>query len=74
MKFSHKFSPLFNRFSTFDKNVNLPKANPEAENPFLDLPLAKYLDFFYDVSKNSEPLTPFEGPDLKKVTLPNSEV
>ena len=44
VKFSHKFSPLFNRFSTFDKNVYLPKANPEAENPFLDLPLAKYLD------------------------------
>ena len=66
VKFSHKFSPLFNRFSTFDKNVNLPKANPEAENPFLDLPLAKYLDFFYDVSKNSEHINTFRGARLKK--------
>jgi hypothetical protein len=31
VKFSHKIFPLFNRFSTFDKNVNLSKANPEAE-------------------------------------------
>jgi hypothetical protein len=65
VKISHKFSPLFNRFSTFDKNVNLSKANPEAENPFLDLPLAKYLDFFYDVSKNSEHINTFRGARLK---------
>ena len=72
VKFSHKFSPLFNRFSTFDKNVNLSKANPEAENPFLDLPLAKYLDFFTTYLKIASTLTPFEGLD-SKVTLPNSK-
>ena len=66
VKLSHKFFPLFNRFSTFHKKVNLSKANPEAENPFLDLPLAKYLDFFYDVSKNSEHINTFRGVRLKK--------
>jgi len=66
VKLSHKFSPLFNRFSTFDKNVNLSKANPEAEKPFLDLPLAKYLDFFYDVSKNSEHINTFRGAPTQK--------
>jgi len=65
VKFSHKIFPLFNRISIFDKNVNLSKANPEAERPFLDLPLAKYLDFFYDVSKNSEHINTFRGARLK---------
>jgi hypothetical protein len=66
VKFSHKLSPLFNRFSTFDKNVNLSKANPEAKFFFPScLPLAKYLDF-YDVSKNSEHIKTFREARLKK--------
>ena len=39
--FTRKF-PLFSTdIQTFDKNVNLSKANPEAENFFLAFPLAK---------------------------------
>ncbi len=71
VKLSHKIFPLFNRFSTFDKNVNLSKANPEAENFFLAFPSLKYLDF-YDVSKNSEHINTFEGLRLRRVTLPKS--
>ncbi len=59
------FPPLFNRFSTFDKNVNLSKTNPEAENFFLVSPSLKYLDF-YDVPKNSEHINTFRGARLKK--------
>ncbi len=66
VKFSHKFSPLFNRFSIFDKNVNLSKANPEAENFLSCLPLAKYLDFFNDVSQNSEHINTFRGAPTHK--------
>jgi hypothetical protein len=64
VKFSHKFSPLFNRFSTFDKNVNLSKANPEAENFLLAFPslntstLTTYL-------KIASTLRPFERLDSK---------
>jgi hypothetical protein len=63
--FTQKVSPLFNRFSIFDKNVNLSKANPEAEISFLPSPSLKYLDF-YDVSKNSEHINTFRGARLKK--------
>ncbi len=38
VKLSHKIFPLFNRFSTFVKNVNLSKANPEAKFFFLPSP------------------------------------
>jgi hypothetical protein len=58
VKFSHNLSPLFNRFSTFDTNVNLSKANPEAKYFLSCFPLAEYLDF-YDVSKNSEHIKTF---------------
>ncbi len=64
VKFSHKFSPLFKRFSTFDKNVNLSKANSEAENFLLAFPSLKYLDF-HDVSKNSEHIKTFREAWLK---------
>jgi hypothetical protein len=60
VKFSHKIFPLFNRFSTFDKNVNLSKANPEAENSFLVFPSLN-TSIFYDVSKNSEHTKTFRG-------------
>ena len=60
-----KISSLFNRFSIFDKNVNLSKANPEAENLFLAFPSLKYLDF-YDVSKNSEHINTFRGTPTHK--------
>ncbi len=63
--FHTKISPLFNRFSIFDKNVNLSKVNPEAENFFLVFPSLKYLDF-YDVSKNSEHINTFRGARLTK--------
>ncbi len=65
VKLSHKIFPLFNRFSTFDKNVNLSKTNPEAKKFLSCFPLAKYLDF-YDVSKNSEHINTFRGVRLKK--------
>jgi len=66
VKFSHKFSPLFNRFSTFDKNVNLSKNKPgSTENFFLVSPSLKYLDF-YDVSKNSEHINTFRGAPTQK--------
>jgi len=65
VKLSHKIFPLFNRFSIFDKNVNLSKANPEAENFFLVFPSLKYLDF-YDVSKNSEHINTFRGAPTHK--------
>ena len=42
------------------------KTNPEAEKIFSCFPLAKYLDFFYDVSKNSEHINTFRGTRLKK--------
>ena len=65
VKFSHKFSPLFNRFSIFDKNVNLSKNKPgSTENFFLVSPSLKYLDF-YDVPKNSEHINTFRGARLK---------
>jgi hypothetical protein len=72
VKFSHKISPLFNRFSIFDKNVNLSKANPEAENFFLVFPSLN-TSIFTTYLKIASTLTPFEGPD-SKVTLPNPEV
>jgi len=72
VNFSLKFSPLFNRFSTFDKNVNLSKANPEAENSFLAFPSLN-TSIFTTYPKIASTLTPFEGPD-SKVTLPNSKV
>jgi hypothetical protein len=65
VKFSHKLSPLFNRFSTFNKNVNLSKANPEAKNFLLAFPSLIYLDFFYDASKNSELIKTFREARLK---------
>ncbi len=65
VKLSHQIFPLFNRFSIFDKNVNLSKANPEAENFFFVFPSLKYLDF-YDVSKNSEHINTFRGARLRK--------
>ncbi len=64
VKRSHKIFPLFNRFSIFDKNVNLSKVNPEAENFFLAFPSLKYLDFT-TYPKIASTLTPFEGPDSK---------
>jgi len=67
VKFSHKLCPLFNRFSTFDKNVNLSKANPEAKFFFLAFPSLKYLDF-YDVSKNSEHIKTFSRGLTQKST------
>ncbi len=64
VKFSHKLSPLFNRFSTFDKNVNLSKSKPGSKKFLSCLPLAKYLDF-YDASKNSELIKTFREARLK---------
>jgi hypothetical protein len=73
VKFSHKFSPLFNRFSIFDKNVNLSKEiDPEAQKFFLAFPSLN-TSIFTTYSKIASTLTPFEGPDTK-VTLPNSKV
>jgi len=64
-KFTHKLPPLFNRFSTFNKNVNLSKAKPGSIEILSCFPLAKYLDF-YDVSKNSEHINIFRrGPTQK---------
>jgi hypothetical protein len=44
------------------------KTNPEAEKYFFSscFPLAKYLDFFYDVPENSEHINTFRGAWLKK--------
>ncbi len=64
VKLSHKIFPLFNRFSTFEKNVNLPKANPEAENFFLVFPSLN-TSVSYDVSKNSEHIKTFREAWLK---------
>ncbi len=63
-KISHKIFPLFDRFSTFDKNVNLSKANQEAENFFLAFPLLN-TSIFYDGSKNSEHIKTFREARLK---------
>ncbi len=74
--FHTNFSPLFNRFSTFDKNVNLSKANPEAKNFFLTFPSLNTLIFFFSSTnlKIASTLRPFERLDAK-VTLPkNTEV
>ncbi len=62
VKFSHKFSPLFNRFSTFDKNVNLSKkTNPEAQRHSFS-PSPRWIPrFFYDISKKSEHINTFQG-------------
>jgi hypothetical protein len=62
--FHTKIPPLFSQFSIFDKNVNLSKANPEAENFFLVFPSLKYLDFT-TYPKIASTSTPFEGPDSK---------
>ncbi len=63
--FHTKISPLFNRFSIFDKNVNLSKANPEAEkNSFLVFPSLN-TSIFTTYPKIASTLTPFEGPRLK---------
>ncbi len=63
--FHTKCSLFSTDFQTFDKNVNLSKTNPEAENFFLAFPSLKYLDF-YDVSKNSEHINTFlRGPTQK---------
>ena len=64
---SHKLSPLFNRFSTFDKNVNLSKTNPEAEKFFLVFPSLN-TSIFYDVSKNSENIKTFSKGLTQKST------
>ncbi len=71
VRFSHKIFPLFNRFSTFGKNVNLSKANPEAENFFLVSPSLN-TSTFTTYLKIASTLTPFKGLD-SKVTLPNSK-
>ncbi len=65
VKLSHKIFPLFNRFSTLDKNVNLSKTNPEAKKFFLVSPSLN-TSIFYDVSKNSEHINTFRGARLKK--------
>ena len=64
--FHTKISSLSNRFSTFDKNVNLSRINPEAENFFLAFPLAKIPRFFTTYLKIANTLTPFEGPRPRK--------
>ncbi len=71
--FHTNFPPLFNRFSIFDKNVNLSKTNPEAENFLLAFPSLNTSIFFTTYPKIASTLRPFEGLD-SKVTLPNSEV
>ncbi len=68
VKFSHKLSPLFNRFSTFDKNVNLLKANPEAENFFLVFPSLN-TSIFTTYLKIARTLRPFEKLDSKMSIL-----
>jgi len=61
------FPPLFNRFSIFDKNVNLSKTNPEAKRIFfLVFPSLNTSIFFYDVSKNSEHINTFRGAPTQK--------
>ncbi len=47
-----------NRLSTFDKNVNLSKINPETEEFFLVFPSLN-TSIFYDVSQNSEHIKTF---------------
>jgi hypothetical protein len=69
--FTHFFSPLFNRFSTFDKNVNLLKANPEAKNFLLAFPSLN-TSIFFSTDLNSEQIKTFREAQLK-VTLPNSK-
>jgi hypothetical protein len=71
VKFSHKIFPLFNRFSTFDKNVNLSKTNPGAKNFFLTFPSLNTSIFFLSSTdlKIASTLRPFERFD-SKVTLP----
>ncbi len=64
VKFSHKTFPLFNRFSTFDRNVKSLESKPGSRKFLSCLPLAKYLDF-YDVSKNSEHINTFREARLK---------
>ncbi len=64
VKFSHKLSPLFNRFSTFDKNVNLSKANPEAENFLLVFP-SPNTSIFTTYLKITSTLRPFRKAWLK---------
>ncbi len=65
VKLSHKIFPLFNRFSTFDKNVNLSKANPEAKNLFLAFPSLNTSIFFPTDLKIASTLRPFERLDSK---------
>ena len=72
VKFSHKIFPLFNRFSTFDKNVNLSKANPEAENFFLVFPSLN-TSIFTTYLKIASTLRPFERLD-SKVNSQNGKV
>jgi hypothetical protein len=67
------FHPLFNRFSTFDKNVDLSKINLETEKSFLVFPSLN-TSIFYDVSKNSEHINTSRGALLRKSPSPNSEV
>jgi len=65
VKLSHKLSPLFNRFSTFDKNVNLSKTNPEAEKFFLAFPSLN-TSIFTTYLKIARTLRPFRKAWLKK--------
>ncbi len=63
-KFSHKTFPLFNRLSTFDKNVNLSKINPETEKFFLVLPSLN-TSIFTTYLKIASTLRPFRKAWLK---------
>ena len=71
VKLSHKLSPLFNRFSTFDKNVNLSKTNPEAEKFFLAFPSLN-TSIFTTYLKIARTLRPFRKAWLKK-SIPKME-
>jgi hypothetical protein len=62
--FTQNLPPLFNRFSTFDKNVNLSKANPEAEKFFLVF-LSLNTSIFMTHLKIASTLRPFRKAWLK---------
>ncbi len=66
VKLSHRIFPLFNRFSIFDKNVNLSKTNPEAKRIFFLVFPSLNTSIFSTYPKIASTLRPFEGPRLKK--------